>query len=151
MPAEASEPAGGMTVPAGSRRGEHVRHHAHNHGHQACRPLAAGLLLTAVASRQGKATRLGVCHALEPIRGSKRAPSPPSRGRVVLNRKQRKVADLAPKESSAALRNRTWDYGNYKDRLIAVGIQGPGGQPWHPCSSSRRCWPRGCSRANLQA
>ena len=77
-------------------------------------------------SNQGKATRLGVCHALDPIRGSKRAPSPPSRGRVVLNRKQRKVADLAPKESSAALRNRTWDYGNYKDRLIAVGIQAPG-------------------------
>ena len=71
--------------------------------------------------RKGKATRLGVCHALEPTRGSKRAPSPPSRGRVVLNRKQRKVADLAPKESSAALRNRTWDYGNYKDRLIAAG------------------------------
>ena len=57
--------------------------------------------------RKGKATRLGVCHALELIRGSKRAPSPPSRGRVVLIRKQRKVADLAPKESSAALRNRT--------------------------------------------
>ena len=76
----------------------------------------------------GKATRLGVCHALEPIRGS-RAPSPPSRGRVVLNRKQRTVADLAPKESSAALRNRTWDYDNCKDRLIAVGTQGPGGRP----------------------
>ena len=52
MPAEAFEPAGGMTVPAGSRRGGHVRRHAHNHGHRACRPLAAGLLLTAVASLQ---------------------------------------------------------------------------------------------------
>ena len=52
MPAEASEPAGGMTVLASSRRGGHVRRHAHNHGHQACRPLAAGLLLTAVASLQ---------------------------------------------------------------------------------------------------
>ena len=50
MPAEASEPVGGMTVPAGSRRGGHVRRHDNTHGHQACRPLAAGLLLTAVAS-----------------------------------------------------------------------------------------------------